>query len=83
MAEITLYISEQSETCTRIKHLLDSRGLKYTTVDVATEADRAALLERTGRQQCPLVVVGDEVVGGFRETIEAEQSGRLAELAAD
>lgn len=77
-----MYITDQSETCTRVKHLLDARGLEYTTVDVLTDADRDALVERTGRQQCPLVVVGDEVLGGLRETVEADRSGRLAELAA-
>jgi hypothetical protein len=29
-----------------------------------------------------VVVVGDEVVGGYREMVEAEKSGRLAKLAA-
>jgi glutaredoxin 3 len=30
----------------------------------------------------PQVVIGDEVIGGFRETIEADRSGRLRELLA-
>jgi len=28
----------------------------------------------------PQVLVGDELVGGFQETLAADQSGRLAEM---
>jgi hypothetical protein len=31
---------------------------------------------------CPLVFVGDDLVGGVDEAIAAERSGRLAALAA-
>jgi hypothetical protein len=30
----------------------------------------------------PQVVIGDELIGGFRETYEADRSGRLRELLA-
>jgi glutaredoxin 3 len=82
MSEITVYTAEPSEICARVKRLLDARGLSYTELDVQSDADRAALFEATGRKSCPVVVVGDEVVGGYRETVEADKSGRLAELAA-
>jgi glutaredoxin 3 len=80
VAEITLYIAEQNDVCRRIRQLFDARGFKYTTVDLETDEERDALFARTGRKQCPLVMVGDELVGGFRETVDAEKSGRLAEL---
>ena len=82
MSEITVYTAEPSEICARVKRLLDARGFSYTEIDVQSDADRAALFEATGRKSCPVVVVGDEVVGGYRETVEADKSGRLAELAA-
>jgi glutaredoxin 3 len=39
-------------------------------------------VERTGMLSFPQVVIGDEVIGGFRETYEADRSGRLRELLA-
>ena len=82
MSEITVYTAEPSEICARVKRLLDARGLSYTEIDVQSDADRTALFEATGRKSCPVVVVGDEVVGGYRETVEADKTGRLAKLAA-
>ncbi len=82
MSEITVYTAEPSEICARVKRLLDARGFSYTEVDLESDAARAALFDATGRKSCPVVVVGDEVVGGYRETVEADRSGRLAELVA-
>jgi glutaredoxin 3 len=30
----------------------------------------------------PQVIIGDELIGGFQETLAADQSGRLRELLA-
>jgi glutaredoxin 3 len=79
MAEITVY-TNGAEACKRVLHLLDARGLPYTSLPVDSEADRAMLVERTGRMTCPAVFVGEHLLGGLQETIAAEQSGRLAEL---
>lgn len=81
MAEITVYTAEPSEICARVKRLLDARGLPYTEINVETDADRAALFENTGRKSCPVVIVGDELIGGYADTVEADRSGRLATLA--
>jgi glutaredoxin 3 len=83
MAEITVYTTEPCSFCVRVKQLLDARGHAYNEVNLAKDSDgRAALAERTGMFSFPQVVIGDEVVGGFRETVMADQSGRLRELLA-
>lgn len=81
MAEITVYTTH-TRYCLRILTLLDARRLPYTVRTVASDEDFADLAERTGRLSCPLVFVGDALVGGVDETIAAERSGRLAALAA-
>ena len=40
------------------------------------------MMEETGMASCPVVFVGDVLVGGFAETVEADRSGRLRELIA-
>lgn len=79
---LTVYITRPTAPlCARVCEFLDRRGYAYTTVDVGSEQDREAMRQRTGYSSCPLVVSGDDVIGGLRETIEAERSGRLADLA--
>ena len=81
MAKITVYTTEPCSFCVRVKDLLNARGHQYEEINLAKDPDgRAELHQRTGMLSFPQVVIGDEVVGGFRETVEADRSGRLSEL---
>jgi glutaredoxin 3 len=83
MPEITVYTTEPCSFCVRVKQLLATRGLEYAEINLSKDPEgRAQLVERTGMLSFPQVVIGDEVIGGFRETIEADRSGRLRELLA-
>jgi glutaredoxin 3 len=83
MAEITVYTTDPCSFCVRVKQLLAQRGLAYTEVNLSKDpVGRGQLVERTGMVSFPQVVIGEEVIGGFRETIEADRSGRLRELLA-
>ena len=83
MAKITVYSTEPCSFCVRAKELLSRRELEFDEVNLAKDpAGRAQLVEETGMMSFPQIVVGEVVVGGFRELLEADQSGRLAELTA-
>jgi glutaredoxin len=83
MPTLTVYISEPAAPlCTRVCDYLDQHGYTYERIEVVSEADREAMLQRTGYASCPLVVVGNQVIGKLAETIDADKSGRLAELLA-
>jgi glutaredoxin 3 len=83
MAEITVYTTEPCSFCVRVKQLLTARGVEFQEVNLSKDPEgRAQLVERTGMLSFPQVVIGDKVIGGFRETFEADRSGRLRELLA-
>jgi glutaredoxin 3 len=83
MAQITVYTTEPCSFCARVKQLLAQRGVTYEEINLSKDPEgRAELVERTGMLSFPQVVIGDEVIGGFRETLEADRSGRLRELLA-
>jgi glutaredoxin 3 len=83
MAKIIVYTTDPCSFCARVKQLLSTRGVEYDEVNLSKDPEgRAQLVERTGMLSFPQVVIGDEVIGGFRETYEADRSGRLRELLA-
>jgi glutaredoxin 3 len=83
MNSIMVYTTEPCSFCTRVKTLLTQRGLEFEEVNLSRDpAGRRELVLRTGMLSFPQVVVGDELIGGFRETLEASQSGRLEALLA-
>ena len=80
---ITVYTTEPCSFCVRVKELLRKRGIEFEEINLSKDpAGRAELVQRTGMLSFPQVVVGEEVLGGYRETLIADQEGRLEELAA-
>jgi len=83
MAQITVYTTEPCSFCARVKQLLAQRGVVYEEINLSKDPEgRSELVELTGMLSFPQVVIGDEVIGGFREMLEADRSGRLRELLA-
>jgi glutaredoxin 3 len=83
MAKITVYSTEPCSFCERAKQLLKLRDLSFEEINLAKDpAGRLELVEKTGMLSFPQIVIDGEVVGGFQELVQADRSGRLAELTA-
>ena len=83
MNKITVYTTEPCGYCRQAKALLSKRGLEFDEINLALDADgRAELASRTGMMTFPQVIIGEELVGGFDQLLNADRSGRLAELLA-
>jgi glutaredoxin 3 len=81
--QITVYTTEPCSFCGRVKGLLKARGLEFSEINLSKDvAGRVALVGRTGMMTFPQVLVGDELLGGYSETLRALESGRLDELLA-
>ena len=83
MSEITLYTTDPCSFCARVKGLLKSQGFEFSEVNFTKDPEgRLALAQRTGMMSFPQVLIDGELLGGFKETLEAVESGRLEELLA-
>jgi glutaredoxin 3 len=83
MAKLIVYTTDPCSFCVRVKELLRKRGHEFEEVNLAKDPDgRAELAQETGMLSFPQVVVDGEVLGGFREVLIADQSGRLDDLLA-
>ena len=83
MADVTVYTTDPCSFCTRVKQLLDARKVEYTEINLARDAaGRAKLVELTGMMSFPQVLIDGELIGGFQETLAADQTGRLQQLIA-
>jgi glutaredoxin 3 len=80
--KITVYTTEPCSFCIRAKELLKKRGLEFEEISLAKDPDgRTELVQKTGMMSFPQILIGDEVLGGYREALEADKAGRLEELA--
>lgn len=80
---ITVYTTDPCSFCARVKGILESHGLEFSEVNLSKDpTGRVELVNRTGMMTFPQVLVGDELLGGYAETLKASESGRLDELLA-
>jgi glutaredoxin 3 len=81
MADITVYSTDPCSFCVRAKDLLARRGYAFREINLSKDPEgRAQLAEKTGMFSFPQVIINGELIGGFRELVQADLSGRLSEL---
>jgi glutaredoxin 3 len=76
---VTVYTTKHCGYCYGARALLERLGIPYENVDVTGDgAARAALVGKAlGRRTVPVIVIDDEVIGGYVELARMVASGEL------
>lgn len=81
MNQIVIYSTRWCGYCTGAKALLARKGIPFTEVDLSDAADfRRQVLELTGGQTVPQIIIDGTPVGGYRELRALDAAGLLDEL---
>jgi glutaredoxin 3 len=84
MRPVTVYSEEICTLCHSVENLLNVREIPYEKVMVEEGTDAYdQLVKRTGMKSLPQVFVGSLLLGGYQETLAADQAGMLADLLVD
>jgi len=84
MRQVTVYTDEICTLCHSVENLLNVRDIPYEKVIIAEDSDEhEQLAERSGMRTLPQVYVGSVLIGGYQETLAADQAGMLADLLVD
>lgn len=84
MRTVTIYSSDICTLCHSVENLLNVREIPYEKIMIHEDSDEhTELTERTGMKTLPQVFIGSLLVGGYQETMAADQSGMLADLLVD
>jgi len=81
-ATVEIYTKFACPYCVRAKHLLDSKGVKYTEYDVTMGgAKRAEMVKRApGARTVPQIFINDVAVGGSDDLRALDSQGKLDNL---
>jgi glutaredoxin 3 len=81
-ANVEIYTKFACPYCVRAKHLLDSKGVKYTEYDVTMGgAKRAEMVARApGARTVPQVFINDVAMGGSDDLHALDSQGKLDQL---
>ena len=80
--KILMYSTAVCPYCVRAKQLLQKRGvtqLHEVRVD-KNPAEKALMMERTGRRTVPQIYIGDKHIGGCDDLMALDQAGDLLPL---
>ena len=81
--KVLVYTTEPCGFCRQAKALLERRGVTFEEVSLTKDpVGRDNLVQRTGQLTFPQIIIGERVVGGFRELLEADRDGTLEEILA-
>ena len=82
-AGVVVYTAPLCGYCNAAKRLLDSKKIPYEVIDLGGDpAARARLVEQTGWRTVPIILVDDDLVGGYTELVRAMRRGDLQHLMA-
>lgn len=81
MAPVELYTTPWCPYCLRAKHLLKSKGVAFTDIDVSGKPElRREMEQRSGRYTVPQIWIGSTHVGGCDDLYALERAGKLDAL---
>ncbi len=84
MANIELYTKDYCPFCKRALALFDSKGVKYTNIEIQEQPDkRPEMIERAGgRTTVPQIFINDTHIGGCDDLLALESQNKLDALLA-
>jgi glutaredoxin 3 len=84
MRPVTVYTDEICTLCHSVENLLNAREIPYEKVMVQEGTDAyEQLVQKSGMKSLPQVYIGSLLLGGYQETLGADQAGMLEDLLVD
>lgn len=84
MRPVTVYTSETCTLCHSVENLFNVREIPYEKVLLLEDSPQhEELTQRSGMKTLPQVFIGSLLLGGYQETLAADQAGMLADLLVD
>ena len=66
MAEVKIYTTPSCGYCAMAKKFFKDRGIDYTEINVAADAqEREKMIKKTGQMGVPVIEIGKETIIGF------------------
>ena len=81
MNKVQIYTSSYCPYCIRAKQLLDSKGVEYDEVNLDKNPEKKLeTMQMFNWRTVPIILIGDELIGGYDQLVSLERSKKLDEL---
>lgn len=80
-AEIKIYTKDPCPFCVRAINLLNDKNFKFTEIDLTDKPEEIQKIkDQTGWRTVPIILVNDEVIGGYVDLKALDEEGKLDAL---
>ncbi|MCH8029940.1 MAG: glutaredoxin [Candidatus Dadabacteria bacterium] len=80
MSKVQLYTTTFCPFCLAAKAILDQKGVNYDEIDLSSEPDiKSKIMEEYKWSTVPIIVIDDELIGGYRELKALVRTNKLDE----
>ena len=81
MAHVLLVKKDPCPFCDRAVHFLNARGIQFETLDLTNKPDEIQKWkDQTGWKTVPIILINDQLIGGYTDLKALDEEGRLEEL---
>jgi len=83
LTKVEIYTSTYCAYCHAAKGLFKKKGVEYTEINLSTDRElRIKLLEKHKWRTVPIILINDNLIGGYHELVDLERRGELDQLLA-
>ncbi|HEX3034538.1 MAG TPA: glutaredoxin domain-containing protein [Thermodesulfobacteriota bacterium] len=80
MSKVLVYTIRGCPFCRHAKKLLDSKGVNYEEIDVTDLQKKREAKEKFDWPTLPIILINEELIGGYDELRALERENKLDEL---
>lgn len=81
LSKVEIFTSTYCGYCNAAKGLLKNKGVEFVEVDLTSDHElRIALVEKHNWRTVPIIIINDNLVGGYDELVALERKGELDQL---
>ncbi len=81
MAHVLLVKKDPCPFCDRAVNFLNARGIQFETLDLTNKPDEIQKWkDQTGWKTVPIILINDQLIGGYTDLKALDEEGRLEEL---
>lgn len=81
MAKVHIYTTSYCPYCRSAKNLLEQKGVEFEEIDLTYDLEKRKLLvEKHKWRTIPIIMINEELIGGYDQLVELERKNKLDEL---
>lgn len=80
-AKIVIYTKDPCPYCDRAINLLEEKKLDFSEIDLTDKQDEIQKIkDQTGWRTVPIILINDQIIGGYTDLKALDEEGKLEAL---